>query len=259
MSKDTKDLMGNRFKAYEACSSMYLIPGTPKVIRLDGKAFHTFTKGCEQPYDWSIMSAMAAGAIAVMKEIGGSARLAYIQSDECSIVINDKPRIESSPWFDNNLVKMATVSASIMSVNFSKTFHDSRIMNVKEGIDPSTIPFKPAYFDARVFQVPNVWEMNNAILWRQFDAIKNSKSQYARHYFSQKQVHEKNGDQKVTMMKEQHGFDWNTAPTWTKRGIVIRRGTMGKFEIDTEIPEFKIDRDYLAKIYEVPSEEKFIV
>lgn len=257
MSKDTKDLMGNRFKAYEAASSMHLIPGTPKVIRLDGKAFHTFTRGCQQPYDWSIMEAMTEGAIAVMKEIGGSARLAYIQSDECSIVINDKPKIESSPWFDNNLVKMATVASSIMSVNFSQSFYQMKVMdsyNVSGGTDLSIPVFKPAYFDARIFQVPNVWEMNNAILWRQFDAIKNSKSQYARHYFSQKQVHEKNGDQKVQMMKDQHGFDWHTAPTWTKHGVVVRRGTMGKFEIDMNIPEFKVDKDYLAKIYEVPTE-----
>jgi len=258
MSHDTKDEMGNRFKAYEAASSMHLIPGTPKIIRLDGKAFHTFTKGCEQPYDWGIMESMFKGAEAVMKEIGGSARLAYIQSDECSIVINDKPRIESSPWFDNNLVKMATVASSIMSVNFS--FHYESLLKRKEQSaeawarkpDPRT--FKPAYFDARIFQVPNIWEMHNAILWRQFDAIKNSKSQYARHYFSQKQVHGKNGAEKVNMMKEQYRFDWNTAPTWTKRGIVVRRGLMGRFEIDSEIPEFKIDKDYLAKLYEVPTE-----
>lgn len=251
MSKDTKDLMGNRFKAYEAASSMHMIPGIPKIIRLDGKAFHTFTKGCEQPYDWNIMSAMAAGAVAVMKEIGGSARLAYIQSDECSIVLNDKPRIESSPWFDNNLVKMATVSSSIMSVNFSWAYYEAL---ASSGSQAGSVEFKPAYFDARIFPVPNVWEMHNAILWRQFDAIKNSKSQYARHYFSQKQVHEKNGEQKVQMMKDQHGFDWHTAPTWTKHGIVVRRGTMGKFEIDMNIPEFKVDKDYLAKIYEVPAD-----
>ncbi len=267
MSKDTKDLFGNRMKMYEGCSSIQLIPGTPKVIRLDGKAFHTFTKGCNQPYDWSIMVSMAAGAIAVMKEIGGSARLAYIQSDECSIVLNDKPKIESSPWFDNNLVKMASVSAAIMSVNFTLSFSQSKLAKLRDieeealaGL-PSIIPtsfepkdLKAAYFDARVFQVPTINEMHNAILWRQFDAIKNSKSQYARHYFSQKQVHEKNGDQKVAMMLVEKGFDWHTAPNWTKRGIVVRRGTMGKFEIDMNIPEFKVDKDYLAKIYEVPSE-----
>ncbi len=255
MSKDTKDLFGNRMKMYEACSSVHLIPGTPKIMRLDGKSFHTWSKGCERPYDWNIMSAMAEGAKTVMKEIGGSARFAYIQSDEVSIVINDKPRIESSPWFDNNLVKMASVSAAIMAVNFTQSFHLSRKPVPLENSDKLFHPaWKPAYFDARIFQVPNIWEMHNAILWRQFDAIKNSKSQYARHYFSQKQVHEKNGDQKVQMMKDQHGFDWHTAPTWTKRGIVVRRGTMGKFEIDMEIPEFKVDKDYLAKLYEVPEE-----
>lgn len=252
MSTDTKDLMGNRFKNYEACSSIHLIPGTPKVIRLDGKAFHTFTRDCEQPYDWDIMYSMSKGATAVMKEIGGSARFAYIQSDECSIVINDKPKIESSPWFDNNLVKMASVASSIMSVNFSYAFHIAKQKNV---LGDATIQgFKPAYFDARIFAVPTIDEMHNAILWRQFDAIKNFKSQYARHYFSQKQVDGKNGNQKVEMMRTLHNFDWETAHTWTKRGIVVRRGSMGKFEIDSEIPEFKTDRDYLKNMYVVPEE-----
>lgn len=265
MSKETKDQMGNRFKAAEECSTLRLIAGTPKIIRLDGKAFSNFSKDCDRPYDWNIMKSMADGVIAVMKEIGGSARFSFIQSDECSIVLNDKPKIESEPWFSNNVSKIVSVSASIMSVNFSQSFHTATI---QKAISESTTinnglsyvldtvkirpEFKPAYFDARIFQVPNIWEMHNAILWRQFDAIKNSKSQYARHYFSQKQVHGKNGEAKVDMMKSQHNFDWNTAPVWTKHGIIVRRGLMGKFEIDLNIPEFKIDKDYLVKLYEVP-------
>jgi tRNA(His) guanylyltransferase len=254
MSKDTKDLFGNRMKAYEACSSIHLIPGTPKIIRLDGKAFHTFTKGCEQPYDWNIMNSMAQGAMAVMKEIGGSARLAYIQSDECSIVLNDKPKIESSPWFDNNLVKMASVSAAIMAVNFSWAYYES--LASQGCMTKGSVYFKPAYFDARIFQIPHIDEMVNAVLWRQFDARKNSVSQYARHYFSQKQVHGKNGKDKIEMMKAQNNFDWHSAPTWTKRGITVRRGLLGKFEIDMEIPEFHLDREYLKTLYQVVEEPK---
>jgi tRNA(His) guanylyltransferase len=117
-------------KAYEACSSMHLIPGTPKIMRLDGKAFHTFVRGCQEPYDWNIMESMAKGAMSLMKEIGGSARFVYIQSDEATLVINDKPKIESSPWFDNNLVKMASVSAAIMAVNFSQAFHNLSLIHI---------------------------------------------------------------------------------------------------------------------------------
>jgi len=243
MSNDVKDEMGNRFKEMEACSTQFLIAGTPKIIRLDGKSFSNYTRNCNRPYDATLMNSITEAVIVVMKEIGGSAKFAYCQSDEISIVINDKQRVESEPWFNNNVNKMISISAAVMSVNFTEQFSKSHT-------------YKPAYFDSRVFQVPSIDEMHNAILWRQFDAIKNSISQYARHYFSDKQVHGKNGKMKIEMMKEKHSFDWNTAPTWTKRGVIVKKGSTGKFEADHEIPEFNVDREYLKKLYIGESSEE---
>jgi len=114
---NSKDDLGDRMKAYEAASSTVLINGTPKIIRLDGKAFHTWTKKVKtvQPYDKKLMDGMIYAATAVMDEMGGMARYAYIQSDECSIGLNDAMTIHTQPWFGNKIQKMVSVAASIMS------------------------------------------------------------------------------------------------------------------------------------------------
>ena len=257
----TYDQLGNRMKSYEAASAPILIDGTPKIIRLDGKAFHSWVKkaGCERPFDNRIMRCMIAAATALMKEIGGTARFAYIQSDECSIVLNDKLDVHTEPWFKNKLSKMLSVSSAIMSVEFTRHWNS---------IGPIGETHPSAYFDARVFQVPTIAEMHNAILWRQFDASKNSISMYAREYFSHKELHKKSGSDMQEMMWSQHGFNWNDAPTWTKRGVVIgkvqkhvsvdilhemRTGSEGTirsvWEPDWDIPLFNKDQDYLKNLF----------
>lgn len=240
MSNLEKDQHGNRMKNYEEASRQVLIQGTPKILRLDGKAFHTFLKNAKRPYDEYVMISMIEAAKCVMREIGGSARFAYIQSDECTIVINDKMTIYSEPWFANQIQKIVSIAASIMSVNFSSHYN----------VTKQYYDFKPAYFDARFFQVPSIIEMHNCVLWRQFDASKNSISQYARYYFSHKDLQNKNGKEMQEMMMTEKGFNWNDAPTWTKRGVVIYRDEeMGIVE-DWEIPKFNEQTTYLITKYQ---------
>jgi len=233
-----KTTLGDRMKAYEYASSTHLMQGTPKIIRLDGKAFHTFLKNCQKPYDIKPMEAMIAGAIEVMKEIGGSARLAYIQSDECSIVLNDSISREFSPWFSNNIQKVVSVSSAIFTAAFNKKY------NRADG--------KMGLFDARFFQVPHEEEMINNLIWRQSDATRNSVSQYARSFFSQKELTGMNISEMQDMMMTK-GFNWNNADTWTKRGIVINRNFTGvgdqQWDVDMQCPIFKDGKDYLRKRY----------
>lgn len=242
--------LGDRMKQYEEASRTYLTNGSPKVLRLDGKAFHTFTRQFKQPYDIAIMNAMCDGAKAVMKEIGGIARMAYIQSDECSIVINDAINSVSQPWFANQVQKMVSVASAVMSVHFSyaiakATAHDDDLAYV----------FKPAYFDARIFQLPSVDEVVNNLIWRQQDATRNSISQWSRSMFSHKELQGRNCSEMQDMMMLQKGFNWNDAPTWTKRGVVLYKipgvanGERTQWIDDMEIPIFTKDRDYIINLF----------
>lgn len=238
MSQD--QTLGDRMKTYEVISRTELLPRIPKIIRLDGKAFHTFTKKFKQPFDKRIMDSMVKGAMAVMKEIGGIARFAYIQSDECTIVLNDSMSEMSQPWYGNQVQKMASVSAAIMSVNFSYEISD-----VEDNL---------AYFDSRVFALPNEMEMTNNIIWRQQDAIRNSVSQWARSMFSHKELQGKNVSQMQDMMKSK-GFDWNTAINWTKSGVIVHKipgvkdGERSQWVAEDDLPIFSKNREMLLKLY----------
>lgn len=250
---DKHDEFGDRMKAYEAASKTQLINGTPKIARLDGRAWHTYLKSATKPYDINVITSLAYAAANVMKDIGGSARFAYIQSDETSIVINDKMTLQSEPWFNNQVQKTTSISSSVMTAHFNDYASKNKFSFLGETAN------KLAFFDSRFFQVPNIEEMTNAILWRQQDASKNSISQYARHYFSQKQLMNKNGKEMQEMMFKEHNFNWNDAPNWTKRGILVYKlpeiidttttKIFGNYVIDWAIPKFSEDRFLLTELY----------
>ena len=107
-----KDSLGDRMKNYERDSSSKLTDRLPVIMRLDGKAFHTYTRSCDKPFDNKLIDAMNQTAISLCKEIQG-AQIAYVQSDEVSILIHGYKKHNSSPWFDNKVQKMVSVGAAI--------------------------------------------------------------------------------------------------------------------------------------------------
>lgn len=224
------DSLGDRMKGYEDLSRIKLMKRAPTIIRLDGKAFHTFLKDAPKPFDINVSVAMARAAQRVMDEIGGTARFAYTQSDECSIAINTALDLDTQAWFDNNLQKMVSVSASIFTHVFNQEYY-------KPG-------GAPAFFDARAFTVPDIDEMLNYFVWRQNDATRNSVRMYAATMFSHKELEGVNNSDAQEMMFQKYKFNWNDAETWTKRGLTIR-----KDGLDWEMPIITANRDYLTKLF----------
>jgi tRNA(His) guanylyltransferase len=232
------DSLGDRMKGYEDSLRIKAIRRAPKVIRIDGKAFHTYLANARKPYDTNVAEAMNKAAVRVMKEIGGTARFAYIQSDEVSIVLNDGLDLNTQAWFDNNLQKIVSVSSSIFTAKFNKEFAWTR----KDT--------ELAFFDARLLVLPDTNELCNYLVWRQQDAIRNSVQQYGRHYFSSKELHEKSCEEIKKMLKETHGFSWLEAEPWTTHGYLANKNTV---EI-TAAPLFTENRPEIITRYN-PDEE----
>jgi len=245
MSK--KDSLGDRMKGYEAIPKAKLMKRTPVIIRIDGKAFHTWTKqlkkidfGLQDDPFSDIMNVAMTETTRLLIENVQNAVLGYTQSDEISILINDWKKLETSQWFDNSIQKMASVAASMSTAYFNNTFASGNVT--------------PAMFDARVFNLPKE-EVTNYFIWRQQDASRNSVQMLGRHYFSHKQMHEKNVSQIQDMLMEDHGVNWNNIDTWKRRGTcverVVARVTDGEPEtevrVDREIPIFTQDREYVDK------------
>jgi tRNA(His) guanylyltransferase len=143
------------------------LPGrTYTLIRIDGKAFHTYTRGCKRPYDRELMADLDTTAAALCKEIDG-ARLAYIQSDEISILLTDFEKPGAQTWFDGNVQKITSISASLATAHFNA----ARLVRGVRTL---------ACFDARVWTIPDASEVANYFVWRQQDALRNSLSMAAR-------------------------------------------------------------------------------
>jgi tRNA(His) 5'-end guanylyltransferase len=217
-----KDPLGDRMKDfYEDRTRYKLARRTNTIIRIDGKAFHTYTKGLQRPFDQGLMEDMNKTTEYLCQNIQG-AKFGYVQSDEISILITDYDDIDTHAWFDANLQKMASISASLATAEFNR-LRLIRKMNTTVATAGSILEqFKHAMFDARVFQIPYQEEVINYFIWRQQDATRNSISSVAQSLYSAKELHGK----KTSDMQEmifQKGINWNDFTPREKRGSIIRR------------------------------------
>ena len=115
-----KDSLGDRMKEnYENRSKTYLTRRTPVIIRLDGKAFHSFTRGMKKPYDEIFHNTMNATMKYLCENIQGC-KLGYTQSDEITLLLTDYDTLTTSAWFDYNVQKICSVSASMATMAFNK-------------------------------------------------------------------------------------------------------------------------------------------
>lgn len=227
-----KDALGDRMKRqYEDRTRVLLPRRTYTIIRVDGKAFHTFTHHCDKPYDVKLVAAMNEAALALCAGAQG-ARLAYVQSDEISVLLTDFDKPKTEAWFDGNLQKIVSVSASIATAAFNAWNSDWDVTS-------------KAHFDARAFTIPDPVEVENYFIWRQQDAVRNSIQSTAQSLFSHQRLQGLNSNQLQELMFAETGLNWNDLPTEQKRGRVVRRDLAGTWEVDVNPATFTQDRRYL--------------
>ena len=258
------DPLGTRIKEQYENRTRYFVPRrTFTILRLDGKAFHTYTKGLTRPFDTGLMEDMDNAIVALMSEIQGSA-FAYTQSDEISILVTDFEKETTSAWFDGNIQKMTSVAASIMTAEFNKL----RILRCAYDIDENergmhTVfrdcvhknyinEMKPAYFDCRVFTVPDRTEVMNYFRWRQQDCIRNSVSMVAQSHFSHKELHGKSQSDMHEMLHEK-GINWTTHFTdGQKNGRFVSKETYMQLFAFSKIEQQQV-RDESTGIASTPN------
>lgn len=255
-----KDSLGDRMKGYEEVSKTVLMKRTPVIIRLDGKAFHTFTRGFKKPFDTVLLNTMQKTAKYLCENIQGCV-FGYTQSDEITLVLEDYHDINISPWFEYEVQKICSVSASMATLQFNKIFgnevveymiNSGYIYTDDEKEDALIDAYhrsmnKGAMFDARCFNVP-VNDVTNCIIWRQQDATRNSIQMVARDYFSHKEVQGKNTNELQDMLIEQKNINWNDFPVYQKRGAAIIKDENNKWVIDRNMPIITADRDYVESL-----------
>lgn len=265
------DNLGDRMKTYENVTRTYLTRRTPVIIRIDGKAFHSFTRGFKKPFDSVLVEAMQQTMKYLCENIEGCV-FGYTQSDEITLVLCDYKKLTSQAWFDNNIQKICSISASMATMIFNRFFDEITktyansvpyygtmypcdeqeriyIDNLKKSIS------KGAMFDSRVFNIPKE-EVNNCLLWRQQDATRNSIQAVAQANFPHKHLEGKNCNELQEMLWQEKGINWNDYPIHLKRGSCCVKSTYtleidgkdvqrSEWVIDNEIPIFSQNTNYV--------------
>lgn len=208
-----KDDLGDRMKLYEGMEAgRRLMPLLPAMARIDGRAFHSFTKGMERPFDAVFSGCMVDTTAALVRDTG--ACMGYTQSDEITLAWHASTT-QSQIWFDGRVAKMTSQLAAQATLIFYRLVLERM---------PQYANRLPT-FDARVWNVPNRAEGANVFLWREWDATKNSVSMAASAHYSHKSLLGKNSSQKHDMLHAK-GVNWNDYPAMFKRGAYVQRRTV---------------------------------
>ena len=281
------DALGTRMKKfYEQVPKTRLVRRMPVAIRIDGKAFHTFTRGFQKPFDEVLGNAMVRTMEYLCKNIQGCV-FGYTQSDEITLILIDYQTLDTDAWFDYEVQKMCSIVSSMATMAFNK-FFTGEIWNEdsswKNSLTPQSVEIQQehqdymahlriaaaggAMFDARCFNIPKE-EVTNLIYWRQLDATRNSIQMVGQANFSHSELQGCSCNKIQDMLMVNKGINWNDYPARWKRGVAcykeIKEYTLVEcsegwapakkvpicrafWKIDYEMPILKgEDREYVDK------------
>ena len=272
--------IGDRMKTYENCYRIYFPRRSAVVVRIDGRAFHTYTKGFARPYDKVFAKAMWETSKQLCENVSGC-KFSFTQSDEITLILTDYENINTEPWFGNNLQKIVSISASMATFFFKKNFEEairdeyldwSTTGTVNDEKEKLLNQHSQAYnnklcvFDARAFIIPRE-EIFNVLYWRQLDCKRNSIQLLGQANFSHNQLQNKNSDEIQEMLWQEKGINWAKEPEWFKNGVSIYKKPTevnnsssdkptirNKWFIDLNTPIFTQDRDYIQKHFDFNKE-----
>ena len=251
--------LAERMKTYyENIPKTKLMRRVPVAIRLDGKAFHTFTRWFKKPFDDLFITSMQKTMQYLCENIQGCV-FGYTQSDEITLILIDYQKLNSAAWFDYEVQKICSISASMATMAFNKFFmfefeefnrwvYECNPTDEEKRLND--VYYKAmcngAMFDARCFNIPKE-EVTNLIYWRQLDATRNSIQMVGQHYFSHNQLKGKSCNDIQDMLFKEYGVNWNDYLTFYKRGSACRKVNMTEIDISnqkyTEATKWFIDRD----------------
>lgn len=181
----------------------------PLMVRLDGKAFHTLTKGLIRPFDIRLSNLMIDTTKYLVEQT--QAIIGYTQSDEISLYYENSEELQSY-LFNGKYQKLCSVLAGMASAYFSKELS----LRIPEKSDTLGI------FDCRVWNVDTHELVYENFKWRQLDAIKNSISMAAQAQFKHNELNGLNSKQKKELLININK-PWEDEPDFFKYGTFVFR------------------------------------
>lgn len=249
--------LSERMKSYEQVYNTRLTPRTPVIIRVDGVAFHTFTKKFDKPFDMVFREAMKNTMLRLCGNLQGAV-FGYTQSDEISILLIDYSNLDSTPWYNYRTQKVCSIAASLATMYFNKEFSEMAYSDCYKANEGT------AYFDARCFNIPES-DVVNYFIHRQKDAIRNSISMVGQYYIPKEDLKGVSGKEIVDKLLSDYDVCWysyekeyrygvsakkKSATIETLNGVTTRR----KWVLNTHIPDFSINKEYIKDTFKIKEE-----
>lgn len=231
-----KDSLGDRMKAYENVTRYHLLPRSYVFLRCDGRAFHSYLRGCKRPFDSRVMEDMDATAVYLCENVQ-NVKLGYVQSDEITLLLCDFDSYETSQFFDGNIQKIVSVVASMATAKFNQL----RSQRFTKSMNLLGEEFNLATFDCRGWVVPTQWEAANVFIWRNQDYARNSVSMVAQSQFSHKELQGKSTTDMHEMLHAK-GINWATDFSDREKngGLIVKES----YQASVSIPDtanFKVN------------------
>lgn len=203
--------LAERMKSYEKMYDSAIPPDVSTIIRLDGHNFKNFTKNFQKPFDHTLHQCMVSTSEDLLGYFS-AATTAYTQSDEISLIFP-----EGIIHHAGRIQKLVSLAAAYASVRFNHWLSCHEIQDL--GI---------AHFDARIFVFPKPEELLNNIIWRcRYDCQRNSKSAFARSFFSAKQLHRVTSDDQIAKVQQEKGNNYHSeVPLWAQFGTILKKETV---------------------------------
>lgn len=221
MGKRRPDPLGDRCKALEEPeTSRELDPSLVTLARLDGRAFHTLTRGLGRPYDARLSLCMTEVTRWLVEDFHAS--FGYTQSDEVTLGWEGRPTF-------TRVHKLTSVLAGSASARLADLLREHVPEKSARG----------ACFDCRVWQVPTRFDAVDALRWRENDAVRNSLTMAAQSYYSHRELDGVGSAEKLQLLRRV-GVEWDDYPPHFKRGVYVKRALKEHYlsvEEWMEIPE----------------------
>lgn len=242
----------DRVDSYIESSNYRLLTRVPIIICVNGRSFSKITSLLDKPYSMQLAESMLSTTVRLCMEIDG-AIFAYQYNDEIVIVARNDQTAETSPWYDNKLQKICSITSSIATQHFNN-FATSTDMNLMGN----------ALFTSQVFVVPNMVEAINTLVFKQqhnflisiqlacyYELLKKYDKQTIKEMLIDLSI-----DEKIQLLNQECNIDFNEYPMSFRRGSacykipkVIDGISKNKWIVNHELPIFTKDQSFLSNIF----------
>lgn len=242
----------DRIEGYQTSADYRLLNRLPVIICINGRGFSKVTQLLDKPFCPKLSECMLSTMLKLCTDIEG-ALFSYHFNDEIIIVARNDQTADTSPWYDNKLQKICSITSSIATLHFNECISTLHLDMTGDSL-----------FTSQIFVVPTIAEAINTIVYKQQQNFYTSIQLSC--FYELLKKYDKNSikemlsgldlDDKKGLLLQESKVEFNDYPTTFRRGAAAYKipkiidGVMkNKWHLNSELPIFTQDQSFLSNIF----------